>query len=218
MTNLDKFVSESLGKYIDVDGRYGAQCVDLVNSWATRYYKLPYSSGNGKDKAQNMSRDYASHGWTFVPASQPSLPGDVISWGSSWGAGYGHTAVTIRDEGTHLYCLTQNPGPATASRLLKRDLLGYARPPKATTETSKSKTADTYRTTTKGLNIRVAPPSNGKLAATYGSPLPNGTVWHASGKTEKDQWGNTWVQGRTPWMLTVNQPPAWVNSRYLKKV
>lgn len=218
MANLDKFISESLGKYIDVDGLHDSQCVDLVNAWATGPYNLPYSRGNGKDKAHNMSRDYASHGWTFVSPSQPALPGDVVSWDHTWGGGYGHTAIVIRDEGNYLFTLTQNPGPTATARLSKRGLVGYARPPRQTVQTEKSPTADTYRTATPGLNIRTAPPANSKLASTYGSPLPNGTVWHSTGRTSTDQWGNTWIQGRTPWMLATNRQPAWVNARYLKKV
>lgn len=68
----------------------------------------------------------------------------------------------------------------------------------------------TYVVNTAGLNVRTGPLTNGRLAPTYGSPLPKGTKWHATGKTNGD-----WVQGRSPFMLSMGQAPQWVNGRYL---
>lgn len=75
---------------------------------------------------------------------------------------------------------------------------------------------DVYVTTTADLNIRVAPPSGGKLADTYGNPLPLNTKWYSTGKTAEDEWGNTWVEGRSPYLLQVNATPGWVNKKYIK--
>lgn len=72
--------------------------------------------------------------------------------------------------------------------------------------------ARTYTVTAAGLNIRTAPPRNGKLAPTYGSPLPKGTRWHGTGRTD-----GAWVEGRSPWMLSAGQPAMWVNGTYLKE-
>lgn len=79
-----------------------------------------------------------------------------------------------------------------------------------------SNTSDKYVVTTDGLNRRTEPSHTAKL---YGdTPLYKGAAWYGTGKNSKDSYGNTWIEGRSDWMLSANQPPAWVNSRYLKKV
>lgn len=61
-----------------------------------------------------------------------------------------------------------------------------------------------------GLVIRTDP---GITQGTYGSPIPNGTRWHATG-----QGSGPWIQGRTDWMLSNGAAPMWVHSGYLDPV
>lgn len=70
----------------------------------------------------------------------------------------------------------------------------------------------TYTVNTEGLNRRTKPDHT---STTYGTPLYKGALWHGTGKTHKDSYGNTWVEGHSDWMLAANQDPAWVNDRYL---
>lgn len=113
------------GKPIDEDGLWGAQCVDLVNNYAREVHGEKYSRGNGLDKAHNFARDY---GWKFIGPKEKAQAGDVISWGKSWGRGYGHTAVVLEDHGTYIRGFDQNPGAPRIRDILKKDVVGYARP------------------------------------------------------------------------------------------
>lgn len=128
MTTLNEWVNQVKGKWIDVDGAYGYQCVDLVNHYAKVVFNKPYSSGNGIDKATNFARDY---GWEFIPGDKPAKPGDVASAnaGAPWHPQYGHTWVVIEDRGDTLLIIDQNPGRPTVREILKIKIKGYARPP-----------------------------------------------------------------------------------------
>lgn len=119
------WVEKNTGKRIDVDGMYGAQCVDLVNGYARDVHKMKYSRGHGKDKVTNFCRDY---GWKFISPKDKAQIGDVVSWDSSWGGGYGHTGVVISDTGTYLKVFDQNPKAPTVRTVRKDGLVGYARP------------------------------------------------------------------------------------------
>lgn len=113
----------------DITGKYGMQCVDLSKHWGNRVQglRMAGSYGHGKD----LARGLASTGlFTFYPASAQAQSGDVVSWGASWGRGYGHTAVVIADNGSSLRVMQQNPLRPHLATLSKRDLVGYARPVK----------------------------------------------------------------------------------------
>lgn len=113
------------GKPMDEDGAYGAQCTDLVNNYAREVHGEKYSRGNGKDKALNFARDY---GWKFIGPDEKAQAGDVISWGTSWGRGYGHTAVVLEDKGSYIRGFDQNPNAPRIRDIRKIDVVGYARP------------------------------------------------------------------------------------------
>ena len=114
------------GTEVDFDGVYGAQGPDLVNAYAHEVYGMPYSRGNGIDKAANMAHDYAKHGWTpHVPAAQ-SEPGDIGSMRTD--TEYGQCFITVQDHGDELDVLYQNPGPVAVHRIPKDAVVCYARP------------------------------------------------------------------------------------------
>lgn len=219
MVTLMEWVNKNLGKPIDIDGRYGAQCVDLPNGYARDVFGLKYSSGNGKDKAANFARDY---GWTFIGPKETARAGDVVSWGPTWGGGYGHTGVVIADEGSRLRVFHQNPKAPAIASLSKDGLVGYARPKNAVTAVATTSAGPkAYVVTTSGLNRRTKPgvDSNGKLYPIYGtSPLYKGATWHATGYTHKDKNGQIWIEGRSDWQVSAKAEAAWVNSAYVKEV
>lgn len=120
------------GKYIDMDNKYGAQCVDLAKHYAVNVHGVPNTAyGNGLDVAKNLA---LLPGWSFIPPSEKALPGDVVSWGQGWGVingrTYGHVAVVLEDTGDRLVVLQQNPGAPSKGTNSKNGLVGYARPPR----------------------------------------------------------------------------------------
>lgn len=87
---IKTFVDQNNGKYLDFDGAYGAQCVDLIQFWC-KANGWPTFSGN----AINI---FGQHPSIFdsiknTPTGIPQ-PGDILVWGTGLGP-YGHTAIFI---------------------------------------------------------------------------------------------------------------------------
>ena len=115
-----------IGKRIDVDGAYGAQCVDVPKSWFVYLGARAAPLGNGKDVARNLANRY---GWRFYPPTARARTGDVVSWaGAAYGYNeYGHTAVVVADLGSSLRVIQQNPMACSIGTMSKRGVVGYAR-------------------------------------------------------------------------------------------
>ena len=135
---LQSYMRRVQGKSIDVDRKWGAQCVDLSKDWGISVFGLaPGAYGNGVDVARNISR---APGWTWVDRKERAQPGDIASWGDPYGVDpktgevYGHTAIVVEDRGNTLLVFQQNgfdEGTRAHTRVLDKDgLRGYARPPR----------------------------------------------------------------------------------------
>lgn len=114
-----------VGRSIDYDGGYGAQCVDGFKMYIAAFVSGPALRGNGKDNVKNAVRSGA---YTYVSPSGRAQAGDVVSWDGSWGRGYGHVGVVIEDRGQKLYVWHQFNGSIKIGELTKRGCVGYARP------------------------------------------------------------------------------------------
>jgi hypothetical protein len=92
----DDFLNKYLGKAIDWDGAYGAQCVDEI---------AQYCEDNGMPIAYANAKDWANHpalqgafDWTDNnPSDVHQIPkrGDIIVWNGNLpgSGGYGHIAI-----------------------------------------------------------------------------------------------------------------------------
>lgn len=85
------WVKSVVGKSIDADGVYGAQCVDLILAYYD-YLGVPRSSGNGGDYAYNT----LPSGWSRIQGAAPQ-PGDILVYTG----GYGHVAIFESNNSTY---------------------------------------------------------------------------------------------------------------------
>jgi hypothetical protein len=107
---LAAFIARYLGQAIDIDGVDGAQCVDLVNAWATL--------GKGKPRLQGNAYELlakAPPGTWQRTANTPTnfpIPGAIVVWSADVPAvsigPYGHTAIALVADIAHLVTLDQN--------------------------------------------------------------------------------------------------------------
>ncbi len=86
-TEIVTWLNAQVGKSLDYDGAYGAQCVDLVKYYYDLFGYSNYARGNGGDYATNS----LPPGWTRIQGAVPEV-GDVLVWTGGPG-GYGHVAV-----------------------------------------------------------------------------------------------------------------------------
>jgi hypothetical protein len=125
---LGTWVSNVQGRAIDMDGAFGAQCVDLAN-----HYHIYCVGGPSMVMANgNQWFDNAPGNLYSKVGPGAAMAGDIACWNAFYGGGYGHVAIVLEDLGNSLKVMTQNPGGAHVDTLSKQGIQGYLRPKKVT--------------------------------------------------------------------------------------
>lgn len=105
MTTADRFFSERAGKYIDDDGAYGAQCMDLYADYQRNYLKVTVK---GAPSAKQAWDSYNTSAFTKIANTPSFVPkrGDVAIWNMGT---YGHIAICTGEGNTNYFVsLDQN--------------------------------------------------------------------------------------------------------------
>ena len=89
------WVQKQVGKSIDYDGAYGAQCVDLVKAYYA-YLGVSPVRGNGVDYTGNS----LPAGWERVKGGKPQ-PGDILVYSGNGSNPYGHVGIYESDRVTY---------------------------------------------------------------------------------------------------------------------
>lgn len=90
-----QWAKSKVGSYIDADGVYGAQCVDLILAYYD-YLGVARSSGNGADYAWNT----LPAGWQRLQGAAPQ-PGDILVYSGNSSNPYGHVAIYESNNSTY---------------------------------------------------------------------------------------------------------------------
>jgi hypothetical protein len=121
-------------KYVDYDGAFGAQCVDLYN-----YYTAGFVGGKNimVGYAPEIFNAYDRSAYTRYGGNIPGRMGDVAVFRPGGGTPVGHVAIVVGDNGNGtLRVLHANATPAghrgntIISNISKASLMGYLRPNK----------------------------------------------------------------------------------------
>ncbi|MER7795940.1 RICIN domain-containing protein [Microbacterium sp. NPDC096154] len=125
----DAFIAKYKGRWVDIDGAYGAQCTDLVELFNSEVMKAARIGGNAKDfYARASSAKYQK-----LTAATTPRKGDIAVWGASkpYSGGFGHTSIVLKQnsDGT-LQTFTQSGDQYAAKEVkdTKAHLIGYLRP------------------------------------------------------------------------------------------
>jgi hypothetical protein len=117
----EQFITKYNGRFIDFDGAYGPQCVDLMRQYIKECLNLdPYSiprATYAKDIYKNFN---GSNIWQKVKNTITAIPkkGDIIFWDWRWPVtGYaGHVAIVTGADINRFISFDQNYGyPKTCS-------------------------------------------------------------------------------------------------------
>lgn len=124
--NLQQFTNKYNGKYVDFDGYYGAQCVDLVQFWS-KELGGPRFSGNAADIAGQTGGFYTWH-TSGVPS-----PGSIVVFKREPANGNaGHIAIVLDADSRGITTLDQNyptGSPTRTNRHTYAKVLGWLTPP-----------------------------------------------------------------------------------------
>jgi len=130
---------------INVDGRWGNQCVDLINHYAEALFPgvprgVSVGGGNACDIYGNANADY----FEKIPPNGEAHLGDVVCIGPNKYSSVGHVAVVSRIEGGKVFVVQQNgnnpdghPYETELSTTEWNSLQGYLRPRKDIPEMAK---------------------------------------------------------------------------------
>lgn len=133
--NLNNWIQSNNNRYIDYDGYYGAQCVDLYNAYTAGFvggknYMVGY--------APEIFNNYDTNAYSRFGANQSAgMPGDVAVFRPGGYTPVGHVAIVVGDNGNGTLRVLQSnatsagsAGNSIISNISKSTLMGYLRPNK----------------------------------------------------------------------------------------
>lgn len=110
----NQFTKKYLGRYVDYDGSFGAQCVDLMRQYSKEVHEFaPYiaipTRGNAKDIFRNFRTNKYYTKILNAPTNMPKQ-GDIVFWGTyPFITGFaGHVAIVESADVRNLVVYQQN--------------------------------------------------------------------------------------------------------------
>lgn len=138
MANLNECISavrSVVGSRIDMDGMYGAQCVDLIK-W---YFKKFWNTTTWGNAIDYMSNSIPSNFGRYYKGYTNIQVGDIAIWKWSKNDIYGHIGIVVEVDGDNITSVEQNVDGnddylinGGAARYRTRNstyLVGFIRPP-----------------------------------------------------------------------------------------
>lgn len=131
-SGVANFITQNNNRYIDYDGAYGAQCVDLYN-----LYTASFVGGVNKmvGWAPEIFNNYDANAYTRVGNTRPGQMGYVAIFNRGGATPQGHVAIVVGDNGNGtLRVLHANAtslgsrGNTIISNISKASLMGYLIP------------------------------------------------------------------------------------------
>lgn len=192
MTYIE-FRDKYRGKYIDVDGQYGAQCWDLGQRYFTECLGLPASVLGGCGLVSNMlyppKREVLDRYFEEVPTNKMEQ-GDVVIWE------YGHIAIEDSWDGSQNWFFSQNPNPCEVITINHSGMHAFrlkGETPKITPNVDRDETKNQVEVFIDYLRVRTEPNLNGTILGmagvgyynVYDSIEADGYTWY---KIADDNW------------------------------
>ncbi len=108
---LQEFQQKYTGKFVDFDGAFGPQCVDLMNQYCVDVLGItnPIQVLPG-GTAFEIYNNYSGTQFTKLantPTGVPT-PGDIVFWSTAWGNGAGHVAIFVSGDANNFTSFEQN--------------------------------------------------------------------------------------------------------------
>ena len=126
--------SQAVGRHIDVDGAYGAQCVDVYLDYIQKVIGVSnWGIVSGYGDAAALYPKANTQYFTRFDASGIPIQGDVIFYGATATNSAGHVAVVDSADATGVTCVEQdgfNPGGSCYVKFRKWNgmCIGWLRP------------------------------------------------------------------------------------------
>lgn len=112
--DFQDFINKTLGKAIDVDGIYGAQCVDLFNYFNKLYNNGIYINCRPSGYARSLAENKNNNGilnYYQETAVNNMIEGTVVVYGNCSVAPSSHVAFFVKDNGNGTFQALQQNAP-----------------------------------------------------------------------------------------------------------
>ena len=95
--NLNEFITKYIGKKVDFDGAYGAQCVDLFRQYCKDVLKIPHTGSVDGAKDLMLQYDNLPLEKKYFNAikTRNVRYGDIAVYGATKTNKYGHVAIVV---------------------------------------------------------------------------------------------------------------------------
>jgi hypothetical protein len=105
---LTQFIIKNIGKKIDFDGKFGAQCVDLYRQYCADVLQIKQTPGvdGAKDIIDNPGSLLVTRESNLADYSR----GDVLIWGATKSNKYGHVAILVAVYNTKWFIVLEQDG------------------------------------------------------------------------------------------------------------
>lgn len=133
---LEDFVKKYIGRKVDYDGVYGAQCVDLFRQYVKDVLGIKehtgscLSSGGAKDLFLDYDKMPIEKNYFKRSSAKNYAAGDILIWDKTDKNKYGHVAILLGKLGSSVIVFEQNGITQAGAEIVVRDtknLLGYLR-------------------------------------------------------------------------------------------
>ena len=128
--DFQDFINKTLGKAIDADGMYGAQCVDLFNYFNKLYNNGVYIYCRPSGYARSLAENKANNGilnYFQETAVNNMIEGTVVVYGNCPAAPSSHVAFFVKDNGNGTFQALQQNAPkpyVTLSNMTYNGIIG----------------------------------------------------------------------------------------------
>ena len=165
------WAKDNVYKWIDMDGMYGAQCVDLTMAYVKNFSDFQIY-GNAIDYLTNP----IPPGWKrYYKGDAEIAPGDIAIW--HWGNWdkFGHVGIVIDVDDDIITSVEQNvdgtPERGGIARIMSRDdtyLAGFIRPCyDSSEEWNRIDEEGSFIVSVPSINVRNKPSKLGKIVSVY---------------------------------------------------
>jgi hypothetical protein len=120
--SIDQFIKETIGTFIDYDGVYGNQCVDLIKDYVDKVFGLNPWKSNACDYPQSYPQDQ----YELIEITPDAVPekGDIVLFSNEVGP-FGHVSIALGNGDVNKFeSLDQNWPLGSPVQITKHDYNG----------------------------------------------------------------------------------------------
>lgn len=129
--SLEEFVKKYIGKKVDFDGAFGAQCVDLFRQYNKDVWGNPHTGAVEGAKDLYLNYESMPNEVEYLKKVNTPFVGDVVIFGATTSNKYGHVGIIVGSVGCNTVLVFEQDGfKQDGAKINIRDtasIIGYLR-------------------------------------------------------------------------------------------